>query len=342
MLQCRSKYYIFFVIPLALIFMMCISLAQRKEYEKILYSCQTQSLSNFSLLNTNESVSVHDQNTFVDELSILCFDIGLNLNWERFFPLSVFLQAPVLNSTTLTRIPYRYSYWESSSPFSRVLTQCEHSLLMRLLIVIEHICRQNQITFFMAYGTLIGSWRHHDVIPWDGDVDLLLSILDKPRVFTILKSLNSSLIQFNIYRFSEASREYFKISFKAAHKAGSRPWRFPFVDIFFYHSNDTHIWLRHHKFTSIEKAHIFPLEMRPFGQLWLPSPRYPKYILPSDIENICIKSSYDYRTESFTSKHITNCSQLKKVYPFVSRNNTQNLTEILKRDDHIIQTVIYQ
>jgi len=180
------------------------------------------------------------------------------------------------------------------------------------------------------------------VIPWDGDADLLLSILDKPRVFTILQSLNSSLIKFNVYHLSDASREYFKISFKAAPKAGNWSWQFPFADVFFYHSNDTHIWLRHHKFTSIEKAHIFPLEMRPFGQLWLPSPRYPKYILPPDTEYICIKSSYDYRTESFTSKHIANCSQLKKVYPFVSRDNTKDLTEVLKRDDYIIQTVIYQ
>ena len=35
--------------------------------------------------------------------------------------------------------------------------------------------RQHNITWFITSGTLIGSYRHHDLVPWDTDVDVAVS-----------------------------------------------------------------------------------------------------------------------------------------------------------------------
>lgn len=41
-----------------------------------------------------------------------------------------------------------------------------------LLIDIDKYCTSNHLTYFLAYGTLIGAIRHHGYIPWDDDIDI--------------------------------------------------------------------------------------------------------------------------------------------------------------------------
>lgn len=37
---------------------------------------------------------------------------------------------------------------------------------------VSEICERNNITWFMAYGSLLGAIRHHGPIPWDYDIDI--------------------------------------------------------------------------------------------------------------------------------------------------------------------------
>jgi lipopolysaccharide cholinephosphotransferase len=36
----------------------------------------------------------------------------------------------------------------------------------------DSFCREHDIKYFVAYGTLIGAVRHHGLIPWDDDIDV--------------------------------------------------------------------------------------------------------------------------------------------------------------------------
>lgn len=51
----------------------------------------------------------------------------------------------------------------------------------------HRICAENNIEYFIMYGSGIGVERHKDIIPWDDDIDIAMLREDHDRVLSIIK-----------------------------------------------------------------------------------------------------------------------------------------------------------
>ena len=58
----------------------------------------------------------------------------------------------------------------------RQVTDIKEIQKMQLDILVEFdkFCRDHNLKYFLAYGTLLGAVRHKGFIPWDNDVDVCM------------------------------------------------------------------------------------------------------------------------------------------------------------------------
>lgn len=58
-------------------------------------------------------------------------------------------------------------------------------IMVEILSSIDKCCRENNINYSLCWGTLIGAIRHHGFIPWDDDIDVMMSRADYDRFLSL-------------------------------------------------------------------------------------------------------------------------------------------------------------
>lgn len=218
-------------------------------------------------------------------------------------------------------------------PFEPVMSAGQRNLMQRLLRVFCRGMFENGLgdRFLLHAGTMIGSYRHHDFIPWDDDVDLLVDNTIRPQVQRILRGLAPDYIltvhggKDKFHTPIERNATVLLGDPELSQPIGHYPFGWPYLDIHYYSSNGSHISEMVASF-GLKKVFpvnvVFPLQFRPIREDWFPTPHDPMLFIHWGYGNTseCATQGYSHALERNTNSQKRLCSKLARRYAFIRRS----------------------
>ena len=243
-----------------------------------------------------------------------------------------------LVSTDLQGADSSFSSW-SLEDFRKAVADQEKEVFVDLVRVIDDTAERHNITYFMTFGTMLGSFRHHDMTPWDDDADVAMPYEKKATVWMMLNSLGQG------YAVNVTADTQFRfVGRKSRLYSSLWQWRWPYVDIDFYKENRTHIWMYSAgEFLLYDKTIIFPLHRRPLGPVSLNAPRDGlTYLTLTYSDYASCSTGMQHRYGRVRPRAMLPCSVFSETYPFVHRSLTwdQKVMETLKLGSKVLYSVV--
>ncbi|XP_064650982.1 uncharacterized protein LOC135502251 [Lineus longissimus] len=214
--------------------------------------------------------------------------------------------------------------------FKVSITPEEKRRMMELLRTFHKLMRKHNITYMLYGGTLIGAYRHHGMVPWDDDIDVWVNFKQRDLLLEALKTAGK---EYNYW--STSGSFQWKFYLASSTPIRHKEWRWPFIDIFFYVTNATHIWDHNpgccRSMLSLKKD-VFPLRQIPYEGWTFPGPCNAEHIVTNAIGDlkVCQSTWYDHKRELSRTKYplqSINCSKLFPYFPFVFRSPRGNLVK---------------
>jgi len=253
-----------------------------------------------------------------------------------------------LNIRTRLHFPWpnRNRISNETRPFRNGLTSSERATLLAIFGAVTDALRGGNVTFWIDGGTLLGSYRHHNLIPWDDDVDL---VFRRSQMRQARRAIESLAPEYRLYTENDgpdsAEHSWRVFPSTAGVPVPGKRFRFPAVDLIFYGENATYVWIDPYNvflYNIWHRTTVFPLHLRPFDGYWVPSPcDVETYLMswygPRAMDE-CMSRKVTHRTFTDHIPIYVPCSKLLRGIPVVKRKHNGNgsVTETLVRGGKII------
>lgn len=87
-----------------------------------------------------------------------------------------------------------------------------HQVQLKLLKLIAGICDEQNLTYYLCWGTLIGAIRHNGFIPWDDDVDIVMLRPDYEKLIAYLAAHERDLRPVRLMHYSTNKQYIYSIA----------------------------------------------------------------------------------------------------------------------------------
>ena len=74
---------------------------------------------------------------------------------------------------------------------------------LKVMSMIDDICRKYDITYFADWGTLLGTVRHKGFIPWDDDIDICMKRADFNKFAKVMEDEYDDLELHSVFHDSD-------------------------------------------------------------------------------------------------------------------------------------------
>lgn len=71
-----------------------------------------------------------------------------------------------------------------------------------ILCFIDELCRENDLTYYLMYGSLIGAVRNKGIIPWDDDIDIMMPRPDYDMLVRICREKAEDIAPYKLFEHS--------------------------------------------------------------------------------------------------------------------------------------------
>jgi len=176
----------------------------------------------------------------------------------------------------IKNIYYKYTLSGKDTP------TCCLTHLYEILRDIAGILNDENIDYFIMYGTLLGQVRHSQTfIPWDTDVDIVVMTKDKDRVVEILKKRFST--KYNLVE----NQNVLKINYSNTNHLHA--------DIYFWDESNNELidsindgWIQNR----IKEEDVFPLTMSKLYDIDVKVPKNSEKVLKDTYGKNCLEKAY--------------------------------------------------
>jgi hypothetical protein len=212
----------------------------------------------------------------------------------------------------------------------------ERDTYLNMLHFIVKLARMKKWTHFIQWGSLLGSWRHHGMIPCDEDLDMYFELKDRDEIMKTIATQKEFIAKQMLYpAHHKELKLYSRSNSTRTHRVGGLgQWNMPYMDLYFFkYTTNGYVQCVTQKEGNWSKTDIFPLQKRPFEDMTVPAPRNTLKILQK------LYGMTDNCEQKVNKKWMKyKCRQFDGVFPFVHRNfSNGTLIETLKLGAKIIQ-----